>query len=74
MGELTILNYGEVRKVVWRPEAADEVKAAELAFDEMAEKGFSALKMDLKQRGGNKIDRFDPSAEKILMFPFLVGG
>jgi len=74
MGELTILNYGEVRNIVWQPDAPDEVQAAEQAFDEMVEKGFSALRMDIEQKGGNKIDRFDASAEKILMFPFLVGG
>lgn len=74
MGELTILNYAKAKTVAWDPDKHDEVSAAKALFDAYIDKGFSALRMRSEASEGSKIDRFDASAEKILMFPFLTGG
>ncbi len=74
MGELAILHYDGARTVTWDPSKHDEVQAAEAQFKALLDKGFSALEMRAGAGEGNKIDRFDATAEKILMFPFLAGG
>jgi hypothetical protein len=74
MGELTILSYSGTETVTWDPADIGDAKAAEDRFNAMIEEGFSALKLDPGDEEGNKIDRFDGDAAKILMFPFLAGG
>ncbi len=74
MGELSIFDYGGAETVVWDPGKDSEAKAAEARFDAMIGKGFSAIKVDPDKRAGDSINRFDPTATRILMFPFLAGG
>ena len=74
MGELSIFDYGGAKTVVWDPEKAGEAKAAEARFNAMIGKGFSAIKVNPDKRAGDSIDKFDPTATRILMVPFLAGG
>jgi len=74
MGELAILNYDGATTVTWDPGSVEEVEAARAQFNTLMDRGFSALKLNAGAGEGNKIDRFDAKAEKILMFPILTGG
>ncbi|MEE8400425.1 MAG: hypothetical protein V3S89_15545 [Desulfobacterales bacterium] len=74
MGELAIFNYGGSETITWDPGTDSEVRTARTRFDEMVEKGFSAIEVNPDEGAGNSIDHFDPAATRILMFPFLAGG
>ena len=63
-------------KILWDAENEDEVAAARAAFDELTgKKGFAAFTVK-GRRGdkGDKIDAFDPAAERIILVPQIVGG
>ena len=75
MTELRILDpeAGDL-KVIWDKDNADEVSAARAQFESLINKKFTAYSVDKKGEAGKKIDSFDPSAEKIIMIPRIVGG
>lgn len=60
--------------VRWDPDNDDEVKAAEATFDAMKAKGYSAFRVEMAERRGARLDRFDPTAAKMILVPQLVGG
>lgn len=74
MGEMTILHYEGARTVTWNMGNEEEIDIARSQFNALLEKGFSALRLNAGEEGGRKIDQFDVRAEKILMFPILIGG
>ena len=74
MGELKIISDEGDTKVIWNPENADEVEAAEAQFDMLIDRGFTAYKVKKSGEQGKKIKKFDEDAGKIIMVPKIVGG
>ena len=66
---------GDVR-VAWDPDNEDEVKAVGKLFDELKGRGFTAIQIgdDGKQKDGQKIEKFDKAAGRMVMVPQLQGG
>jgi hypothetical protein len=66
---------GDVR-VAWDPDNETEVKAVGKLFDELKEAGFTAVKVgdDGKLKDGQRIEKFEKSAGRMVMLPKMQGG
>lgn len=74
-GSLHVLDKTGDTKMMWDRNNADEVAAARKTFNDLKAKRFMAYKAEGKEgRKGEVIDEFDPSAERIIMAPPMVGG
>jgi hypothetical protein len=75
MGEMAIMDRvaGDL-KVIWDPENENEISAAREQFDSLRKKGYMAYTVGERGRKGTQIREFDPSAEKMILAPPLVGG
>ncbi|MBA7687244.1 hypothetical protein ES703_95705 [subsurface metagenome] len=74
MGSLSILDpsVGDLR-VIWDSENEDEIELAKKQFKEAKEKGFTAYRVKKSGKKGEKLEDFDPHAEKIIMVPPVEG-
>lgn len=68
------LNENGDTKITWDADNADEVAAARAQFDALKKKGFLAFSVDRKGEQDERLTRFDPEAEKIILVPQTVGG
>lgn len=65
---------GDVRKI-WDRRNADEVTDARRSFDNLIGKGYSAFHVKgEKGDRGDKMNRFDPEAERMVLIPPMKGG
>lgn len=66
--------------VTWDPNDPQSVADAQREFDRLRRDGYSAFRMEaagesvVVENKGERIDRFDPAAGKVLMIPQRVGG
>jgi hypothetical protein len=67
--------------ITWNPENADSVRDAEREFDALRRRGYQAFRMNVVtengvvvEEKGERIDRFDETAGKVMMVPQLRGG
>jgi hypothetical protein len=74
MGELRAIDETGDTKLIWDEDNADEVEAAEETFNRLKKKGYQAFKVDKKGEQGKKMEKFDPSAEKLIMVPAMQAG
>lgn len=74
MGEMAIMDVTGDTKLIWDPNNADEVQAAQNTFDKLKGKGFSAYSVKDDAEKGEVLHSFDPSIAKIIMARPLVGG
>jgi len=72
--ELCCLNHEGDKRLMWDPSNGEELKEAEATFDDYKKKGYMAYRVNKKGEEGAVIDSFDPSAERIIMRPQMVGG
>lgn len=72
--EMSILDETGDTKVVWDEDNTAEVEEARGTFDRLKKKGYVAYKVNKKGDQGEVMDRFDPSAEKMIMAPNMRGG
>lgn len=80
MGVLRILSHHGDDRVVWDQTAVDTsteaqaaVKEAERIFAEQRQRGATAVKVS-PGRPAERIEKFDPNAQEIVMIPRVVGG
>lgn len=81
MGVLRVLSHHGDDRLAWDqraavagdPEAVAAVKEAERIFEEQRQRGATAVKV-ATGRPAERIGKFDPEAEQILMIPRVVGG
>lgn len=71
---LFVLDGSGDSRFMWSKDNPDEVAAAKSTFSRLKEKGYDAFKVKADGGKGEKISEFDPTAEKIIMAPRLVGG
>lgn len=74
VNELLILDETGDTKFIWDQAAQAEVDEAKATFERMKKKGYVAYKVDHRGEKGEVIDRFDPTAEKLIMAPQMKGG
>ena len=80
MGVLRILSHHGDDRVVWDQTAVDTsieaqaaVREAERIFAEQRARGATAVKVS-PGRPAERIEKFDPNAQEIVMIPRVVGG
>ena len=73
-GELCILDHTGDTKMIWDARNEDEVEAVRRTFDDLKRKGYLAYSVSKDGSKGEVIREFDPSSEKIIMSPPMVGG
>ena len=73
-GEMSILGREGDTKLIWSSENADEVAQARKTFEELTKKGFSAFTVKGMGGQGERITKFDPEEEKMILVPQLHGG
>jgi hypothetical protein len=71
---LYVLDGSGDSRFMWSKDNPDEVAAAKKQFEALKEKRYLAYKVNAQGEKGERIDTFDPTAEKIIMAPQLVGG
>ena len=72
--EMSVLGHRGDSKLVWSRDNQDEVDNARRTFEDMRKKGFSAFSVGRLGKAGDRINEFDPDAEKIILTPPLRGG
>jgi len=74
MGTMNRLGpQGDV-KVVWDCDNEDEVELARKQFDEAMKKDFTAYRVKKGGKKSQKITKFDPDAEQVILVPVVEGG
>src|SRR3989442_240702 len=74
--ELRIMSLrdGDI-KLRWKKGDKNEIALAKEAFTKAINRGFRAFRIDARgQREGQAIGAFDPTAERIVLVPQIVGG
>jgi len=74
MGEMRIMGSEGDLKVIWDSEKEDEVEAARKQYKELTGKGYIAFSVKKNGEQNEKISKFDPDLEKIILVPMLKGG
>jgi len=72
--EMALMDGTGDTKVMWDPKNPDEVQAAEVQFNALKAKGFIAYTVNKKGGTGEILRKFDPSIEKMILSPPIVGG
>ena len=61
-------------KTIWDKNNPEEVEAARVAFLSLKDKGYVAYSVDKEGEPDSVIQDFDPTAERVIMRPAMVGG
>ncbi len=73
-GEMRILGPEGDLKVIWDSEKSDEVEAARKQFKELIDKNYIAFSVKKDGEKNEKISKFDPDLEKMILVPMVKGG
>lgn len=71
---LCVMDESGDTRMQWNSDKPEEVAKAEARFKELRAKGYLAYTVNKKGDQGVVIDKFDPTAERIIMHSALVGG
>ena len=74
MGEMRVMGVEGDVKVIWDAEKEDEVESAKKQFKELTGKGYIAFSVKKNGEQNEKISRFDPELEKMILVPMVKGG
>jgi hypothetical protein len=61
-------------RIIWDPDNADEVAAARAQFDTLTGKGYIAYQVRRGGEKGERVRKFDPTIERLILAPATVGG
>jgi hypothetical protein len=73
-GCLCILDETGDTRIQWDRSTPEQVAAAKAKFDEYKAKRFLAYKVTKSGQQGEVIDKFDPTAERIILHQQMKGG
>jgi phosphoribosylformimino-5-aminoimidazole carboxamide ribonucleotide (ProFAR) isomerase len=76
MGVMNVMDRVEGDTTVgWDKNNPDEIEQAQASFDSLLAKGYMAYKVTKEgTKTGEQIKKFDPTLERIILAPALVGG
>lgn len=74
MGEMCCMDRTGDTRTMWDRDKPDEVENARLMFERMTAKGYRAFYVKKDGEAGQRMDAFDPDAEKVILVPQLKGG
>lgn len=69
----TVITAGDT-KLIWDSDNKDEIDSARETFERLTKKGYSAFLVEGKGDKGERMKKFDPNAEKIILVPAMQGG
>lgn len=73
--EMRVINETGDMKLFWDENDRDEVKKAKEVFDQMVnEKGYLAFRLRRSGVKGEQMEKFDETAERIVLTPPVAGG
>jgi len=72
--EMAVMNSSGDSKLIFDPKNPKEVEMAQETFDAYRKKGFAAFRLKRWTGKGERLDKFDPTVNRILFVPPLVGG
>jgi hypothetical protein len=70
----TVVEWDTEKAVEGDPESIKAVKEAERIFKEARQRGATAFKVDSPEKPAERIDKFDKTAEQIIVVPRVAGG
>lgn len=68
------LNHEGHTEISWSEDDPDTIEAARIAFDAAKKAGFHMFEKGKGYKPGRRIDKFDPSLERIVMIKNIVAG
>ncbi len=75
MGEIAILSGKGDTKIIWDSDNEAEVDNARRTFEDLVDgKKYAAFSVGKKGEKDEKIKKFDPDLEKIILIPPMAGG
>lgn len=75
MGTMAVLDREKGDLTIgWDPNDPNEIEQAQASFDSLRAKGHAAYKATKEGKKSELIMKFDPTLERIIMAPPLVGG
>lgn len=74
IGKMQVMDVTGHLEIKWSRNNEEEIESARAIFDEKTEAGYSAFKIKTLGGQGERINEFDPTAEKIMLVPQLKGG
>lgn len=72
--EIAVLDSSGDTKTIWNADDENEVEIARQTFKSLKDRGFAIFRVDKKGEKGEKMNSFDPSAEKMIAVPRIAGG
>lgn len=73
-GTMKIMDTSGHTQLQWDPNVPNEVQAAKEAFATYVAKGYSAFRVGSDGEKSTRMEKFDPSAEEMILVPQLKGG
>lgn len=75
LSKMEILDPTGHTEITWDPNDEESVRVARETFNRMTGNGYQAFRPGpAKGQRGNRITTFDPSVERMVLFPQLQGG
>lgn len=72
--ELAVMGHEGDTKIIWSRDNDTEIAVARAAFDKLKKDGYTIYRTDKKGEASEKMDKFDPDAERLIAVPRVVGG
>jgi len=74
-GEMAVMTVSDGDfKIIWDSDRPSEVSHARETFDKFKAQGYLAYKVDKGGERGEVMKSFEPTAEKVILAPRMVGG
>jgi hypothetical protein len=74
MSVMEVMDQTGHTRHIWDASNEDEVQAARTMYDGLTRKGYRAFHVKKNGEEGQRMDTFDPDAEKMILVPQLKGG
>lgn len=74
MGEMRTLGLAGDARLSWSSAAWAEVEAARQAFNALVAKGYRAYALGAKGEREERVTKFDPGVERLILIPPMRGG
>lgn len=72
--EMQLMDRTGHTSITWDPGVESEIATARAAFDDARSRGMQAFHIGKGGRQGERMQTFDPQAEKMVLVPQLQGG
>jgi len=74
IGEMSVMDASGHKELKWNTDVPEEVKAAQVTFDRLMEKGYSGFGSRTTDEPKRLVKTFDPTIVELVMVPRTVGG